>query len=68
MIKYESECVGCHSEIGCIGDYCQYKHVPHLYCDVCHEEVDELYEIDFDNDQRCLSCLLEVVGARKVKV
>ena len=68
MVKYESECVGCPDSMGCIGDYCSYRHVPVLTCDNCHEEVDELYEIDFDNDQRCLSCLLEVVGARKVKV
>lgn len=68
MVKYESECVGCPNEIGCIGDYCQYKHVPVLICDECGQEVDELYEVDFDNDQRCLSCLLDVTGAKKVKI
>ena len=67
MVTYESQCVGCPAEMGCIGDYCQYKHVPVLTCDECNEEVEELYEWDCDNDQRCLDCMLEVAGIRKVK-
>ena len=67
MIKYESQCRGCPHEMGCIGDYCQYKNVPVLICDVCHEEVDELFEWDCDNDHRCRECMDEIAGIRKVE-
>ena len=68
MVTYENQCRSCAHEIGCIGDYCQYRHVPILICDVCHEEVDKLYEWDCDNDHRCLDCMHEVAGIREVKV
>lgn len=67
MIQYVDECVSCPKEMGCLGTSCKNRNVPILICDECGQEVDELYEIDFDNNQRCLSCLLEVVGARKVE-
>ena len=41
MIRYENECVGC--PMGCIN--CGRKHVPHIYCDKCGEE------IDYDSDR-----------------
>lgn len=68
MVTYENLCVSCPSNMGCIGDACMYRNVPVLTCDECGSEVDELYEVDFDNDQRCLDCLLEVVGAKKVEL
>lgn len=57
MIKLEDECVGCAKELGCLGSACKYKDVPHLYCDDCGDEADELY--DFDGEQLCDKCLLE---------
>ena len=68
MITYEDGCVVCPKEMECLGDSCPYKNNPTLICDTCHKEVEELYEVEFDNDQRCLGCLLEVVGAEKVKI
>lgn len=55
MVKYENECVGCNTILdGCLGSACQYKHVPHFYCDDCNEE-DDLYE--FDGEQLCIECI-----------
>ena len=39
MIKFEDECVGCPTELGCIGEACRYRNVPHVYCDICGEEI-----------------------------
>lgn len=55
MIKYENECVGCPTEMGCIGSACRYMNVPHYYCDECGYEADELYE--YYGDELCLYCL-----------
>ena len=59
MITYEDECVGCPSEMGCMGDSCPYKNVRHLFCDRCNEEVDTLYV--YDDKELCLHCLLKQV-------
>lgn len=56
-IEYENECVGCPTEMGCMGDNCPNRHVPHLYCDDCGEEYEELY--DYEGEQLCQKCLLE---------
>lgn len=55
MITYENECVGCPSEMGCLGGACPHQNVPHYYCDICNDEVDELYEVD--GDDCCEDCL-----------
>lgn len=57
MVKFEDECVGCPTEMGCVGNSCPYRNVPHLYCDKCGEEADELY--DLDGEQLCADCVLE---------
>lgn len=67
MVTHEDNCVGCPTEIGCVGSVCPFSNASVLTCDECGKETDELYEVDFDNDQRCLDCLLDVVGARKVE-
>ena len=51
MVRFEDECVGCPTEMGCLGNSCPYRNVPHLYCDKCGEEFDELY--DLDGEQLC---------------
>lgn len=44
MIVYENECCGCAVPgYPCIGDACSLTHVPHIYCDICGEEI-------FDDD------------------
>lgn len=59
MVKYESNCVGCHGiGLHCIGSGCDnYKDVKVFYCDDCGDEVErgELYE--FDGEQLCIDCI-----------
>ena len=57
MIKYEDECVGCPKEMGCLGNACPNRNVPHLYCDECEYEYDELYTCD--GKELCEDCLKE---------
>ena len=57
MITYEDECVGCSAGLGCMGSACPNRNVPHLYCDKCKEEVDNLYE--YEGEQVCVDCILE---------
>lgn len=60
MIKYEDECVGCHEEMGCAGNACIYRNVPHYYCDDCKRESEKLYGT-YDNElcENCFSKLLD---------
>ena len=61
MIKYENDCVGCPPNMGCMGDACPYKNVPHYYCDECGEEIvdnpgyAEYYTTDC-TDHLCKDC------------
>lgn len=58
MVKYEDECYGCATEsYPCSGSTCPNRHVKHLYCDKCGEDVEGLY--DFDGVQFCKECLLK---------
>lgn len=57
MITYEDECVGCPTEMGCMGSACHYRNVPHLYCDKCDKEVEKLYK--YDGQEICEECLLK---------
>ena len=57
MTKYENECVGCPPEMGCMGDACKYRNVPHLYCDKCGEDCEELYVVG--DEELCEDCLKE---------
>ena len=66
MIRYENECVGCPKDWGCVLGSCPHMNVPHLICDSCDNEVDELYELD--GDDVCFDCLLDIVGAKKIEL
>lgn len=58
MVKYEDECCGCATEnYPCLGSDCSNRHVKHLYCDECNDDVEELY--DFECVQLCKECLLK---------
>jgi len=55
MVEYENECVGCPPEIGCLGDACPNRSVPHYYCDECNSEMGEVYDVD--GEELCEDCL-----------
>lgn len=58
MKKYENECCDCATEsYPCLGNQCPRINVPHLYCDECYEEYDELH--CYDGEELCSNCLLE---------
>ena len=57
MITYENECVGCPTELGCLGSACSYRNVKHLYCDKCNCDADKLCK--FDDKELCEDCLLK---------
>ena len=58
MVRYEDECVGCSAPAyPCMGDSCPNLNVPHLECDDCGQEVDDLYE--YDDEQICEDCRLK---------
>lgn len=60
MIRTEDNCVGCPTEMGCLGSGCPKRHEIVLVCDKCGAEgVDELYE--YDDEQLCQDCLLDTV-------
>ena len=53
MVKVESGCVDCG--LPCLGTSCRNYRVLILRCDRCHDEVDELYEVD--GEDLCEDCL-----------
>lgn len=56
MRKYENHCVGCPTEMGCLGSSCIYMNVPVDYCDQCDSE-DAEYTID--GEDYCEDCAKE---------
>lgn len=56
-VRYENECVGCPKEMGCLGDSCPNRNVPHYSCDECGDEGD-IYE--YEGQHYCASCLLSL--------
>lgn len=57
-IRYEDECCGCAvPSYPCMGSACPNRNVPHLYCDKCEEEVEDLYKTK--NGQLCAECVLK---------
>ena len=53
MVKTESGCVSCG--LPCLYTSCPYYQVTVLECDRCHDEVEELYEVD--GEDLCEECL-----------
>ena len=55
-VKYENECCDCAvPAYPCLGSACPNRNVPHLYCDECGEEVENLYY--FDGRELCIDCI-----------
>ena len=52
----EDQCVGCPSEMGCMGRACRYKNVEVIYCDWCGAEIypDDVHEVD--GEDLCDDC------------
>lgn len=59
MVKYEDDCVGCPTEMGCLGTSCPNQNVPHWYCDKCGSESDELR--DYYGEEFCFHCWKEEI-------
>ncbi len=70
-VVYEDECVGCSSELGCLGSACPNKNVKHYYCDKCKQEFEpEALFIDEYENELCDECLLnkyDTVAQREEK-
>mgnify|MGYP007083040338 CR=1 FL=1 len=61
MREYENQCVGCPTEIGCLGSSCPYINVPVYYCDWCESEGAE-YRIDgMDYCETCVKKYLQEI-------
>ena len=57
MKKIENGCVGCPTEMGCLGNSCKYRNIVVFYCDECGEETDTLYR--YNGYELCQDCLLD---------
>jgi len=56
IIEYDKGgCVGCPTEMGCLGGMCPYCWEPKMTCDICGEEGEPLYRID--GTDYCEECL-----------
>ena len=53
MLRYEDNCVGCPTEMGCLGKSCPYMNVPVRYCDICGDYAK--YNLDNETDI-CAEC------------
>jgi len=58
MIRLEDDCVGCPTEMGCLGNCCPYKNVPVFVCDNCESEDEEELFV-YNGQQLCFKCLLD---------
>lgn len=59
MIKYEDQCVGCPTEMGCMGSACPYMNVPVAVCDECECEDETFYE--FNGEYLCRDCYIKAM-------
>lgn len=60
MVREINDCCGCAVPgYPCMGDSCPRRHTIVYECDGCNCECDILY--DYDGNQLCEDCLLEVV-------
>lgn len=59
MVMMENECCCCATEnYPCAGSACPNRNVPHLYCDECEEEVEDLYKTE--DGELCAECVLKM--------
>lgn len=63
MIVYENDCVGCPTEMGCLGESCPKMNVPYYYCDICGDEA----KYEYGSKEYCLDCLINEIGAFSIE-
>lgn len=61
MVKYVDGCVGCPTEMGCLGRSCPYMNMPVACCDRCEDEDEEFYELD--GEYLCRDCYIKAMVA-----
>ncbi len=59
MIRIRDECVGCPSDMGCMGNSCPYINVPVHICD--NRGCDCEAEYNIDGDEFCESCTIDYI-------
>lgn len=57
MIRIEDNCVGCPTEMGCLGSSCPYQNVESIVCDTCGNYA----EYNIDGEDYCIDCVMEYV-------
>lgn len=56
MVEYKNDCCDCAVPgYPCLGSSCSLRHNPHYYCDLCGDEVENLYEVD--GLELCRACM-----------
>ena len=60
MKKFENECIGCATPLyPCRGESCQFRHVPHYYCDKCGGDFEpEALFVNEDGEELCMECFV----------
>lgn len=59
MLIHEDDCVGCPPGLGCLGDGCPHRNVPHWFCDECEAEVSRKELRILNGKQLCWDCFCE---------
>lgn len=65
MTTYENECCDCKvSGYPCRGIACPMRHVKHVYCDKCGDEMIGWYR--YNDKDLCQDCLIEILKKDEV--
>lgn len=63
MRRFENDCCGCAVPgYPCLGPSCPNRHVEHIYCDVCGEDIDKKNLVEEGGNDYCLDCWEEKHG------
>jgi hypothetical protein len=58
-IRYENQCCGCAAPgYPCRAPHCPNLKVPVHYCEICGEDLDDIYEVD--GEELCEDCLKDM--------
>ena len=57
LVYDKGNCVGCPPEMGCLGLACDMCYETKMICDICKEEVEDLYVVE--GEQMCENCFNE---------